>query len=41
MYTELDALTDVPAQNHSVYKEDSEPGEGKDHTGQNKGVSAE
>ena len=30
MYTELDALTDVPAQNLSVYKEDSEPGEGKD-----------
>ena len=28
--TEINALTDVTAQNLLVYKEDSEPGEGKD-----------
>ena len=28
--TETDALTDVPAQNLLLYKEDGEPGEGKD-----------
>ena len=36
MCTELDALTDVPAQDLLVYKEDTEPGEGKDHTEPNK-----
>ena len=28
--TEIDTLTDVPAQNLLLYKEDGEPGEGKD-----------
>ena len=37
MCTGINALTDVPAQNLLVYKEDGEPGEGKDHTGQHKG----
>ena len=38
LYTqEIDALTDVPTQNLFVYREDSEPGEGKDHAGPNKG----
>ena len=30
MCTEIDALIDVPAQNLLLYKEDGEPGEGKD-----------